>query len=450
MFLRDGCRKVLRISLLRKGQQQYKGKDISILQKFGAFLSSDLARNTFYLYLSYAANWLLPLLILPYLSRVLTPHGFGVYVAGQALGVALSMFLETSFSFSGTREVSRWRENPAVLGRIYMGVLGAKGLFSILSTAIAFASYLFVPIFRNDPLVVFSALFYALATGLSPVWFYRGLEKMAIVALLDFSPRVLSFVATLFLVKRPEDAYLAIFVSGMAMLITSVLGILPLLGMFRFTQFNIGDVWYQVGLGARLLPFVFFQGIHTIVNSIALGFFVSNRELGLFLAAERLIRSLSSVLEPISRGIFPRLAFLFPKDEQEARRLFSSVLSIVIYSSAIITVLIEVLAPFLVDFLLGPFYEESIRFFRVMAPMFFFNAIFRALGVVWSVATGKESLLNLSYMVAVVLQILVAVLGGATWGALGVAWGTLAVSIVQVAILWWGLKKLYRWPLIPR
>lgn len=417
-----------------------------MIQKYRAFFSSDLVRNAFYLYLTYAANWLLPLFLLPYLSRVLNPEGFGIYVAGQALGVALSMILETSFSFSGTREVSRWRQDPDILGKIFTGVLGARALFSIFSMLIALASYLFVPIFRNNPLVVLSALLYAVATGLNPLWFYRGLEKIAMVAILDFLPRALSFVATLLLVKRPEDAYLAIFLSGIAVLISSVFGTIPLLRAFRFTEFSIGHVWHQIKLGVQLLPFVLFQAIHTTTNSIVLGFFVSSKELGLFLAAERLIRALSSFLEPLSRVIFPRLAFLFSKDENEAHQLFKSVLLAVSYSSALVTILMELFASLFVSFLLGPSYRESVYFFRVMAPIFFFSAIFRVLGVMWSVAINRENLLNLSYMIAVFLQILVAVLVGATWGVSGVAWGTLAVSIVQVMVLWWGLKKLNRDP----
>ncbi|WP_460380375.1 oligosaccharide flippase family protein, partial [Thermus antranikianii] len=45
---------------------------------------SGLGRNLFYLYLAQGANYLFPLLTIPYLSRTLGLEGFGLLSVGQA------------------------------------------------------------------------------------------------------------------------------------------------------------------------------------------------------------------------------------------------------------------------------------------------------------------------------------------------------------------------------
>lgn len=87
---------------------------------------SPTLRNLFYLYAVQAANYLFPLVTLPYLARVLGPEGFGKLALAQALVLYLYAFLEYGYQFTATREVARNREDRAELGKIAAGVLHAR------------------------------------------------------------------------------------------------------------------------------------------------------------------------------------------------------------------------------------------------------------------------------------------------------------------------------------
>ena len=86
--------------------------------KVGRVWRSPTLRNLFYLYDVQAANYLFPLVTLPYLARVLGPEGFGKLALAQALVLYLYAFLEYGYQFTATREVARNREDRAKLGKI--------------------------------------------------------------------------------------------------------------------------------------------------------------------------------------------------------------------------------------------------------------------------------------------------------------------------------------------
>lgn len=418
-----------------------------MLARLRSVLGSPLGRNIFYLYLAQGANYLFPLLLLPYLSRILKPEGFGVFAAGQAFGVALIYLLEYGFSLVATREVARHRDDAYTLGAIFGGVFGVRLVLFFPALILAFVAYLVLPVFRGYPEVLLSAVFYFWSASLSPGWFYRGLEKMRDAALLDLVARFLAFWWILLLVKGPEHSYLPLVLNGLATLASSLFGSAMLYFKLPSLTFSWDNTWRFLLLGVRLLPFATVQAAYTTANPIILGLFVSPRELGVFSGAERLVRPLSGLLEPLSRAFFPRLVHVALLSEKEAHRFFLKVLFAMGTFSFGTVLLLELTAPYLVHLFLGPAYAESIPLLRIMAPALFIGSISHALGALWGLAWGMEGLLNRVSLFTVFLQLVLTTFLGATHGVLGAAWGVVLVSLLECAALIIGLLKRGKFPL---
>jgi hypothetical protein len=76
-----------------------------------------IIQNASALYGAKIANYLLPLVMVPYLARVLGPEAWGVILFVQAIGMYLMLVVEYSFDLSATRQVARNQDNPALLAR---------------------------------------------------------------------------------------------------------------------------------------------------------------------------------------------------------------------------------------------------------------------------------------------------------------------------------------------
>lgn len=417
-----------------------------MLGRLRSVLGSSLGHNVFYLYLAQGANYLFPLLLLPYLSRTLKPEGFGAFVAGQAFSIALVFLLDHGFSLLGTREVARNRENSKTLGIVLAGVLGARFLLLIPAIALTLGAHLLIPIFQSHPAVAVSALLQAWFSALSPSWFYRGLERMREVAFLELFTRALAFGGVLLMVRGPGDAHLPLLLNASAAGIAGFLGLGPLFIRFRPT-FSLEVAWHFLVLGSRLIPFNATQALSVSINPLALSFFVSPAGVGFFSGAERLVRSFWGFLEPLGRALFPRLASLTVQDEVAARRFFLKVLLVMGVAGFGSALALELLAPLIVGLLLGPSYAESIVLMRIMAPILLLGSLSHALGVQWGLAWGMENLLNRVSLFSALLQLVLAFLLGATYGAVGVAWGLVFVSWAELLALSFGLLRYGKLPL---
>ena len=168
------------------------------------------------LYAAYLANILLPIATVPYLARVLHPSGLGVVAFAQALALYGVLVIEYGFNLSATRDVAQHRDDPAGLSRLFASVLGARAALSVLVVAGACLARWLVPTFRAHPDMVWLGLFWALAQGSRPYWYFQGSERLKLVAALDVAAKLLAGLGVFVLVRRADDGWIVIALQGAA------------------------------------------------------------------------------------------------------------------------------------------------------------------------------------------------------------------------------------------
>jgi len=112
--------------------------------------NKTVASNYFSLLLLQAANYLLPLLILPFLVRVLGTDKFGLVMFAQSLAVFLTVFVDFGFNLSGTREISLARDNKKELSQIFSAIMIVKLLLIFIAFSILYIVVNFFTRFSLD------------------------------------------------------------------------------------------------------------------------------------------------------------------------------------------------------------------------------------------------------------------------------------------------------------
>ena len=111
-----------------------------------------VVNNIVMLYIMNIAQLVLPLVTLPYLTRVLSVDCYGVVSYVKSLIVYITLLIEFGYLYSGTRDVVQAKDNyhqlNIVLGRITI----AKLLLSSVAFVVLLGMIATVPILNRHPL----------------------------------------------------------------------------------------------------------------------------------------------------------------------------------------------------------------------------------------------------------------------------------------------------------
>ena len=174
--------------------------------------NQSLGKNIFLLFLVKVSGFLLPLVTLPYLARVLGAEEYGRVAVAQSMALLLSVFIEYGFSLSATREAARHRNEPERMASLTSRVHGAKVLLSIVALV---AAMLWARSIGGESTTTFAsgAWIYALAIGISPIWYYQAIEKVRLFSMLDIAGKAVSVALIILLVGRDDAAWVLFFQS---------------------------------------------------------------------------------------------------------------------------------------------------------------------------------------------------------------------------------------------
>jgi PST family polysaccharide transporter len=118
-----------------------------------------LLKNTFSLSILQFANYVLPLITIPYVVRVIGPDKFGLISFAQAFATYFLLIVNYGFDLSATREISSNRDDKNTLVRIYSNVLFTKAFLFTLCTLIFTSLIFLIPKFRENILVFIVYIF---------------------------------------------------------------------------------------------------------------------------------------------------------------------------------------------------------------------------------------------------------------------------------------------------
>lgn len=255
-------------------------------------------------------NYLVPLIVFPYLIRVLGIDGFGLYSFILAIIMYGVMLSDYGFDLSATRLISLHSHNKTKTDEIFSTVMVIK-----MGIALLYLILLSVLIFFVDKLSENASLYYiayGLVIGqvLFPVWFFQGIEKMRYITILNALAKIIFTVLILIYVHTPDDLYLVLLFNALGAVIAGVIALYVAvknfnisfhLPSFKQIKFYLKDGWYI--FTSRIAV-----ELYVTANIIILGFFASNTIVGYYSIVEKIIRAIGSMLEPLTRTVFPYLA----------------------------------------------------------------------------------------------------------------------------------------------
>lgn len=402
-----------------------------MVTKIAKFFRHGLVQNAISLSGVQAASYVIPLVTIPYLARVLGAAGWGLVAFAQAFGAYLALLGEYGFALSATREVARHRGDRERLTEIVAGVLGAKLLLTSAIVAVGFLAVWVVPAFRRHPLLLWSAVFWAVAQAFSMMWFFLGLEEVRVVAWLDVAAKAAATIAIFFVVRRVGDEWRVLALQGLGFFLSFVICTWLTYRKIAFRLPNWRTTSESIRMGWTMFLYRSSVSLYTAGNAFILGLFVAPTFVGYYAGAEKIGKALVSLLTPVTQTLYPRLSHLVHKDIGRAARLLKVILVVMAVGGAVAGACVFYGAPGLVHLILGNAFGPSTPVLRVFAWLPLVIGVGAVFGVYWMLPLGMDRVFNTVIFSAGALNLLLATLLAPKAGPVGMAW---AVMISEICV----------------
>lgn len=409
-----------------------------VLSRIRQLFNNRIAQNAAALYAVQILTYLLPLVTLPYLSRVLDPIDLGLLTIGQSFANWLAVVGEYGFNYSATRSIARQRDRLDAVAGIVMSIMGAKMLLVLGMVLVTLIAVLTVPIFREHGSLAFWALAVAIVSALNPLWYFQAIEKAWFMAVLEVIARGGHLLGIFLLVKSPHDAWLALAAQAVSSAITTGYALRVMYKEIPFRVPTLALSWVALKVSWSLFVARASDSLYTSANGFILGLLAPPFQVGLF-RVEQFARAGMNMLFPLAQAIYPRINKLMRTDANAAARLSRFALWATTGMGLVGGAMLFLLAPIIVHILMGPKYYDSIPVLRVLSLLLPLVGFGFSLSMQYMFPRRMDREVLWSVIVAGAVNVLMALILAPRIGAMGMAIAVVsaeaAASVVRFVVL---------------
>jgi PST family polysaccharide transporter len=341
-----------------------------------------LLENFMSLSILQVANYILPLITLPYLVRVLGPDKFGLISFAQAFIGYFLILTNYGFNLSATREISINRENKERVSEIFSSVITIQLLLAALSFIIMMLIVFCFSKFSKDWLLYFYTFGMVVGQVLFPVWFFQGMERMKYITILNITAKLIFTVAIFVFIHKASDYIYVPVINSLGYLVAGVIGLWIVFRDFgvKFAMPSFENIKYHLKEGWHIFISTVATSLYTISNTFILGLFTNSTIVGYYSAAEKIIRAVQGLLGPISQTIYPYVNRLVNQSKETAIMFIKKITILIGSVTFILSLGIFIFANLIVKILFGNQYIESVVILRILSFLPFIIALSNILG----------------------------------------------------------------------
>lgn len=350
-------------------------------------------KNTLWQYGLQILKYLFPLLLIPYLTRVLGTEGYAVYAYVLSFMGVVQTIADFGFTLSGTKKVVDLRGDTAALSRLVGAITVARlmllcGLFVCVMVVTRF-----IPIMAENTVYVIWAFFATAGRTVLPDFIFQGNERMGPLTTRYFASKGVQVALTILLVRGPGDLIFVAVADVLSEIFDIAWSYRAQKRMFgvgiarptfkeSFEELRVSAIYCVSNVSSSL-----FSGFTTVIIGLAI---TSKTDIAFWSLTLTTVNAVQSLYTPIANSLYPHM--IKNKDFGFARKLALVALPALVLG----TVAYCALSKPIMLVLGGPEYVGGAHVMWMISPIFIFS--FYGILIGWPVlgAMGRVKELTVS------------------------------------------------------
>ncbi|GAB4337694.1 MAG: flippase [Calditrichia bacterium] len=334
----------------------------------------------------------MPLITIPYIVRVVGPANFGLLSFAQVVSSYFEIITDYGFNISATQIIAKNQKNSEKTIEAFNAVFWIKIVLMVLCFSILFIVSFFVEEVAKYRFIYFFYFLMVPGNVLFSNWLFLGMEEMKYLTYPNFVSKLV-YTVLIFSFLREETQYA---------LVAAFFGLSWIAG--GATGFIIAFKRYKLKLKLikfRVLKKYFLEGWHIFISTFAislyrqsnvfiLGLFANNAFVGYYSAAEKIVKVIQSIFNPVIQAFYPFVSRKTASSKTQGITIIKKLSLGLFLTGAALVLIIVFSADFATPIFLGKKFLASIPVLKITSFSIIFSLLNYAIGIIFMTNFGLK------------------------------------------------------------
>ena len=405
-------------------------------------MTMSVKKNYLYNLLYQMTSVLLPVLTIPYVSRVLSADGIGINTVTYANTQYFILLGSLGISIYATKKIATIREKKDKLKKTFWEI------FSIQFTGCILAYMVFaLTLGQSHKYGVFYMLqgFYILAAAVDISWYFLGIENFKNASLRSFFAKIISVILIFIFVKTRDDLWKYILINAGTMFVGQLI-MWFYVGKDMLKVKEIGKLKIAIHIMPILALFVpqIATQVYTVLDKTMIDLFKGAVEAGYYDQSQKIVRILLSVVTSLGIVMLPRIANLFSKDDlNEVKKSLRKAFVVISFLSIPITFGLIGISDKFVPILFGNEFLSVIPLTKISPVLVIIIGLGNVFGTQYLLAIGKNKEYTASVCIGALVNFCFNLLLIPRFAAMGAVIATVSAELSIALIQFWFARVVF-------
>lgn len=405
-------------------------------------MTMSVKKNYLYNLLYQMTSVLLPVLTIPYVSRVLSADGIGINTVTYANTQYFILLGSLGISIYATKKIATIREKKDKLKKTFWEI------FSIQFTGCILAYMVFaLTLGQSHKYGIFYMLqgFYILAAAVDISWYFLGIENFKNASLRSFFAKIISVILIFIFVKTRDDLWKYILINAGTMFVGQLI-MWFYVGKDMLKVKEIGKLKIAMHIMPILALFVpqIATQVYTVLDKTMIDLFKGAVEAGYYDQSQKIVRILLSVVTSLGIVMLPRIANLFSKDDlNEVKKSLRKAFVVISFLSIPITFGLIGISDKFVPILFGNEFLSVIPLTKISPVLVIIIGLGNVFGTQYLLAIGKNKEYTASVCIGALVNFCFNLLLIPRFAAMGAVIATVSAELSIALIQFWFARVVF-------
>lgn len=388
----------------------------------------SVKRNFIYNILYQLLTIVTPLLVTPYVSRVLQPEGIGIYAYAYAVANYFVLVIMMGLNNYGNRMIAKNRDDRKELSQVFWSIY----LMQLGISIICSVGYIFmVVIFKDNDIIYWIMILYVISAGIDITWFFQGLEEFRITVGRNAIVKIVSTICIFIFVKSKSDVAVYTLIMVGALFLNQVLLWPFVLRFVDYVKIKPCEIVKHIKPNIILFIPTIAISFYRVMDKIMLGAMSGTVEVGFYDSTDKLISLPLCIVTAFGTVMLPRMSNLVNKlNKDQLNEIVQKSLALAaVISTPIMTGMMSIMTDF-VPFYYGTGYDKCVVLFYILLPSTVFISIANVIRTQVLLPNELDKVFVSSCILGAITNVIINLLLIPDLGSIGAAVGTLATEII--------------------